>query len=100
SVVQAVREHVDLRVLPANEVAVHPDQFGWIHSAHWRLSRTALLAWAVLASPPRSGVRRPPSSARCTADSTAAASLAKPSPWASITTAHRTTASRLEIAPT
>ena len=80
AVVQAVRQDVDLRVLPGDEVSVHPDEVGGIHvrrRSYSRLSSTARVACAVPSCPPRSAVRRPPSSARCTADSTAAASLSK-----------------------
>src|SRR5205085_5471754 len=31
AVVQAVREYVDLCVLPGDEVSVHPDEVAWLH---------------------------------------------------------------------
>src|SRR5207248_10767159 len=91
AVMQAVGEHMDLCLFPWDEVAIHPDEVGRVHgfALLYRLSSTALLARSVLASPPRSGVRRPASRARCTADSTAAASAAKPSPCSSIIAADR-----------
>ena len=62
AVVQPVREDVDLGVLPGDEISVHPDEVGGLHvhcAPDSRCSSTALVACAVPASPPRSGVRRP-----------------------------------------
>ena len=54
AVVQAVREHVDLGVLPRDEVSVHPDEVGGLHccEAPVRGSR----------APPRSPAQCPPPS--------------------------------------
>ena len=100
AVVQAVRQDVDLGVLPGDEISVHPDEVGGlhVHCTPIRGSRALPLSPAQFpSSPPRSAVRKPPSSARCTADSTAAASLSKPRPWRSISAAERNIASGLAI---
>src|SRR3954467_6602233 len=86
AVVEPVREYVNLRVLPLDELAVHPDEVRLLHvdAPYRRCPSTARVASAVVAVPPRSWVRSPSSSARSTADSRAAASVSKPSPCRSI----------------
>ena len=62
AVVQAVREYVDLGVLPCDELAVHPDEVRWLHvrvSCGQRCASTACVASAVLAVPPRSAGAQP-----------------------------------------
>src|SRR5439155_13005528 len=100
AVVQAVREYVDLCVLPCGELAVHPNEVRGLHvRVSWcqRCASTACVASAVLALPPRSGVRSPWSRALSTADSTDAAASGKPSPWRSIMAALRNIARGLAM---
>src|SRR5256885_11740368 len=97
AVVERVREYVHLRVLPGNQLSVGPDEVRGVHVRSYRFERTARVASSVLASPPRSGVRRPPSRARSTADSIAAASCSRPSPWRSIIATEPNMASGLAI---
>ncbi len=98
AVVQAVRQDVDLGVLPGDEFSVHPDEVGGLH-VHLAPIRGCR---ALPGSPARCLPRRP--DRRCagprrvrasTADSTAAASLSKPRPWRSIIAAERNIASGL-----
>src|SRR4051812_49785129 len=78
AVVHGVREYVHLGVLPCDELAVHPDEVrGWHVFPPQRFERTAATASSVVASPPRSGVRSPSSSARSIADSRAEASCSR-----------------------
>src|SRR6185437_5885282 len=86
AVVEPVREYVNLRVLPLDELAVHPDEVRLLHvdAPYRRCPSTARVASAVVAVPPRSWVRSPSSSAWSTADSRAAASFSKPNPCRSI----------------
>ena len=51
AVVERVRQYVDLCVLPGDEFAVHPDEVRLVHVSS---SRTARVASAVVAVPPRS----------------------------------------------
>src|SRR4029078_5574274 len=69
-VVEPVREYVNLRVLPLDELPVHPDEVRLLHVAapYRRWPSPARVASAVVAFPPRSWVRSPSSSARSTAD--------------------------------
>src|SRR5204863_33133 len=85
AVVQGVSEYVHLRVFPCDELAVHPDEVRGLHVLPpQRFERTASTASSVVASPPRSGVLSPLSSARSIADSRAAASLSRENPCRSI----------------
>src|SRR4051812_2523037 len=86
SVVERVRQYVHLGVLPSDELAVQPDEVRGLHvlSLLQRLARTAWTASSVVASPPRSAVLRPSSSARSIADSRAVASCSRENPCRSI----------------
>src|SRR6185312_1020061 len=97
AVVEPVREYVNLRVLPFDELPVHPDEVRLLHvdAPYRRCASTARVASAVVAVPPRSWVPSPSSSAWSTADSRAAASFSKPNPCRSIIAPDRNIASGL-----
>ena len=97
SVVQSVSQYVYLRVLPGDELSVVPDEVRLFHGTDslQMLLRTAWVASAVVALPPRSAVRRPSASARSTADSIAVAGSSSEKPWRSIIAADRNIASGL-----
>ena len=80
-----MREYVDLRVLPGDELPFIQMRSAWsiVVSRSVEVREHGSVASAVLAVPPRSRVRRPSCSARSTADSTAAASASRPRPWRS-----------------
>src|SRR4051794_15269694 len=93
-VVQRVGEYVHLGVLVGNVLAVHPDDARLVHEISLR---TASVASAVVALPPRSAVRSPPARARATADSTAGAASPPPHPWPRLSAAERIIASGLAL---
>ena len=102
AVVQAVREYVDLRVLPGDELPVQPDEVRLLHvrAPSSSLSPTgarALLGWPRPCSRCRRGrgSAARPARAASTADSTAAASVSKDRPWRSSRAVLRNIASGL-----
>ena len=98
AVVQAVRQDVDLGVLPGDEFSVHPDEVGGLHVHCTPIRGCRALPWSPAPCAPLLPGRAcagPPASARSTPDSTAAASLSKPRPCLSIIAADRNIASGL-----